>query len=165
MADSSSSRSPGAFWRAVFIGGIIAGSVDVGAAAVINHVGPTVVLHAIARGLLGKSAMAGGMATAAAGLGLQLTMSVLIAAIYGFACRRARLEAKLWPIWGLLAGGVIFVVMEFGVVPLSAYHHAPRFTATALLENLVAMAIFGLIVAFCLQGYPLRRSVLRVGEA
>jgi uncharacterized membrane protein YagU involved in acid resistance len=48
---------------------------------------------------------------------------------------------------GVLYGAVVFVVMEYVVVPLSAAGK-PHFTALSLAENLLAMFVFGLIVAF-----------------
>lgn len=70
---------------AVLIGGMVAGILDIGAAAAINRTGPVAILRVIASGLLGPKALKGG--TLAAGLGflLQLAMSIVIAAIYGLA--------------------------------------------------------------------------------
>jgi DMSO reductase anchor subunit len=45
----------------------------------------------------------------------------------------------LWA--GLVAG------TNYLVVPLSAWHVVPHFTRSRLLENIVAMVLFGLIVA------------------
>ena len=55
-------------------------------------------------------------------------------------CRR-------WIPAGLAYGVVVFVVMEFVVVPLSAAKN-PHFTALSLLENVLAMLLYGLIIAF-----------------
>ncbi len=49
---------------------------------------------------------------------------------------------------GLAYGVVIFPVMNFIVVPLSAWKSQPHFTALKLAENMAAMLLFGLIVAF-----------------
>jgi len=37
--------------------------------------------------------------------------------------------------------------MNYGVVPLSAWHVIPHFSTAHLLENIAAMVLFGLIVA------------------
>jgi hypothetical protein len=43
---------------------------------------------------------------------------------------------------------VIFFVMNYAVLPLSAWKSAPHFTALKFAENMAAMLLFGLIVAF-----------------
>ena len=46
---------------------------------------------------------------------------------------------------------IIFFVMNYAVVPLSAWARWPHFTADKFAENLLAMLLFGLIVAFFAQ--------------
>ncbi|HKU78857.1 MAG TPA: hypothetical protein VJQ42_03355, partial [Rhodanobacteraceae bacterium] len=65
---------------AILVGGLVAGTLDVGAAALINMIDPRVILRFIAGGLLGKAALQGGPAVAWLGLFLQWGMSLLIAA-------------------------------------------------------------------------------------
>lgn len=136
---------------AVLYGGFVAGSLDVLAAALINRVDPLVILRAIASGLLGRAAFQGGLPVAALGLLLQWAMSLLIAAIFVVAARRMAWLGRRWIAAGLLYGVVVFVVMEYVVVPLSAAAK-PHFTALSLVENLLAMGLFGLIVAFFARG-------------
>ncbi|KAA0070567.1 hypothetical protein [Rhodanobacter sp. T12-5] len=134
-------------WRAVLYGGFVAGSLDVLAAALINRINPLIILRAIASGLLGREAFQGGMPVAWLGLGLQWAMSLLIAAIFVLAARRMSWLTRRWIAAGVLYGAVVFVVMEYVVVPRSAAGK-PHFTALSLAENLLAMFVFGLIVAF-----------------
>ncbi len=141
---------------AILYGGFVAGSLDILAAALINRVDPLIIMRAIASGLLGRAAFQGGLPVAMLGLLLQWAMSLLIAAIFVFAARRLAWLGRRWVAAGLLYGVVVFVVMEYVVVPLSAAAK-PHFTALSLLENLLAMELFGLIVAFCARGVG-RRS-------
>lgn len=67
---------------AIALGGLIAGTIDIGAAALINGVSLFRILHFIAGGVLGKAALDGGAAVEWLGLALQWAMSVLIAAFY-----------------------------------------------------------------------------------
>ncbi len=71
----------------VVVGGLVAGTVDIFAAAAINAAPPGVILKAIASGLLGHGAFKGGVGTMVLGLVLQWAMSLVIAAIYGAARR------------------------------------------------------------------------------
>jgi hypothetical protein len=141
----TSLRTPS--WVAVLYGGFVAGSLDILAAALINRVDPLIIMRAIASGLLGRAAFQGGLPVAALGLLLQWAMSLLIAAIFVFAAGRMSWLSQRWITAGLLYGVVVFVVMEYVVVPLSAAAK-PHFTALSLAENLLAMLLFGLIVSF-----------------
>jgi hypothetical protein len=53
----------------------------------------------------------------------------------------------------LVAGGhrvrvPVYFTMEYVVVPLSAWHRWPKFAAVPFAENMAAMMVFGLIIAF-----------------
>ncbi|CAM5607045.1 hypothetical protein [Rhodanobacter lindaniclasticus] len=134
-------------------GGLVAGSVDIGVAALIDRVDPMVILRAIASGLLGPAAFRGGVIVSLLGLVLQWVMSLLIAAIFVMAARRMTWLHELWIGAGLAYGAAVFLVMEFVVVPLSAAA-IPHFTLVSLLENVLAMLLFGLIVAFFARRSP-----------
>jgi hypothetical protein len=151
----TSLRTPS--WVAVLYGGFVAGSLDILAAALINRVDPLIIMRAIASGLLGRAAFQGGLPVAALGLLLQWAMSLLIAAIFVFAAGRMSWLSRRWIAAGLLYGVVVFVVMEYVVVPLSAAAK-PHFTALSLVENLLAMLLFGLIVSFFARGTGPRSS-------
>lgn len=134
--------------RAVLCGGFIAGTIDIGAAALINQYSPVVILHAIASGLLGKASFQAGASAAWLGLGLQWAMSLLIAAIFVAAAARMAWLRNRWPLAGLAYGAVVYVVMNYVVVPLSAAPFKAPATLTLIVMNLLAMLLFGLIVAF-----------------
>jgi uncharacterized membrane protein YagU involved in acid resistance len=134
--------------RAILLGGIIAATLDIGAACLINHRPATFILHTIAGGLLAKSAYSGGTQTALLGLLLQELMGIIIAAVYVIAAQVLKSLRSRWLTWGLLYGAVIFAVMNYVVVPLSAWHVVPHFTAVKFVGNLLAMFLFGLIVAY-----------------
>jgi uncharacterized membrane protein YagU involved in acid resistance len=133
---------------AILYGGFIAGTLDVGAAALINMLSPVVILKAIASGVLGKPAFTGGASAAVLGLLLQWAMSLLIAAIFVFAARRLPRLALHWAAWGVAYGVVIFFVMNYVVRPLSAAWPKTSFTPVQFIENMLAMLLFGLIVAY-----------------
>ncbi|MGH8147765.1 MAG: hypothetical protein ACREPY_15720, partial [Rhodanobacteraceae bacterium] len=73
---------------AIAAGGFIAGTIDIGVAAWINHKQVPWILHAIAGGVMGVAAFRGGSATAWIGLLLQWGMSLLIAAVFVGASQR-----------------------------------------------------------------------------
>jgi uncharacterized membrane protein YagU involved in acid resistance len=141
---------------AVLGGGWIAGTVDIGSACLINSLPPPVILQAIASGVLGASAFHDGLGAVLAGLLLQWAMAQVIAGVYVSALVR-------WPKLGRhpLGGGsvygiVLYGVMNYVVVPLSAAPFGPPVQPLKRLENLLAMVAFGVIVAVAarLAGAP-----------
>jgi uncharacterized membrane protein YagU involved in acid resistance len=140
--------------RAILIGGLVAGTLDIGAAALINRVSPVLITHYIASGVLGKASFSLGASAAYLGLILQWAMSVVIATIYWWATARIPRLRERWWLGGALAGAVIFLVMNFFVMPFSAapitlHEVIARFRLAKGAENLLAMLVFGLIVAYC----------------
>jgi uncharacterized membrane protein YagU involved in acid resistance len=133
---------------AIVLGGMVAATIDIGAACLINGRSVTFILHSIAGGLLAKASFSGGTRTALLGLALQELMGVIIAAIYAVGARVMPVLSRRW-IWsGLAYGVIIFFVMNYVVVPLSAWQHWPHFTLPKFLANMAAMLLFGLIVAY-----------------
>lgn len=143
MAD----RAEGRVAAAILLGGLIAGTIDLGAASLISGASPILVMHAVAGGLIGKAAHGGGTPVAVVGFLLQWAMSLIIAAVYVVASLRAPVLRRWWVAAGLAYGVAVFFVMNYVVVPLSAVGHAFHFTPRSFALNLAAMLLFGLIVA------------------
>ncbi|MEP6939742.1 MAG: hypothetical protein ABI846_08255 [Rudaea sp.] len=142
---------------AILYGGLIAGTLDIGAAALINMIDPVVIMRYIAGGLLGKTqALAGGTPTAVLGTFLQWAMSLVIAAVYVLASRRLSFLTARWLPAGIAYGVVVFIVMNYVVVPLSAIAKLPTFTLYSFSTNLLAMIVFGVIVAYFARRYAPR---------
>jgi len=137
---------------AVLLGGLIAGTLDIGAAALINGRNPLVILLVIASGLLGKASFQGGLPAALLGLVLQWLMSLVISAIFVLLSNRVPELKQHWSAAGLAYGVGIFVVMNYLVVPLSEIGRLPQFTVWTFGGNLLAMLGFGLLIAFFARG-------------
>ena len=133
--------------RTILIAGLTAGTIDIGAACLINSLPPVTILQAIASGVLGQASFSNGAPAAALGLLLQWAMSCLIAAIYVIAAQKLARLRRSWVAAGVAYGIVVFVVMSYVVMPLSAVGRSPSFTAEAFAGNLLAMVLFGLIIA------------------
>ena len=132
---------------AILWGGFVAGTLDIGAASLISGYNPIIILKYIACGLLGKGAMAGGLPEAALGMVLQWAMSLVIAAIFVLLVGRRVAATRQWPVWGVAYGTVVFFVMNYAVVPLSALQKVPHFSVFSFVANLAAMLLFGWIIA------------------
>jgi uncharacterized membrane protein YagU involved in acid resistance len=130
--------------------GLVAGTVDIAAASLINTTNPLIILLAIASGLLGKAAFHGGGGVMLLGLVLQWVMSIIIAGVFTLAAARIPALARRWVLNGALYGVVVFIVMNFVVVPLSVAPIKPGWALStpSIVKNLVAMLVFGWIVAY-----------------
>lgn len=133
---------------AALSGGVLAGTIDIGAACLITGRSVTYILQAIAGGLLGERSFSGGTQTAILGLFLQEFMGILIAAIYVGATFALPVLNQRWVRFGLAYGVVIFFVMNYMVLPLSAWRLVPHFSVAHFAANMAAMLLFGSIVAY-----------------
>lgn len=145
--ENTMTRSRPSPLAAILWGGLVAGTLDIGAASLISGLSPVVILKYIAAGLLGKGALAGGPTEAALGMLLQWAMSLLIAAVFVLLVGRRVAATRQWPVWGVAYGVVVFAVMNYVVVPLSALHKVPHFSVFSFVANLAAMLLFGWIIA------------------
>jgi uncharacterized membrane protein YagU involved in acid resistance len=135
-------------FTAIVLGGVIAASIDIAAASLISARNPAHILQIIAGGLLGKASFGGGTQTMLLGAALQEAMGVLIAAVYVLASKLLPTLRRHWVLGGLAYGVAVFFVMNYAVLPLSALKVTPHFTPVKFAENMAAMLLFGLIVAF-----------------
>jgi uncharacterized membrane protein YagU involved in acid resistance len=152
-----------------FLGaGILAATLDIGAAAAINRKSPAVILRIIASGLRGGIALDGGTSASILGFVLQLTMGIVIAAVYGLASICIPLLARMWIAGGLAYGVSIFVVMTYVILPLSAAPSRPPAGISKIIKDVLAMLGFGLIISYAVHRAslagcesPVRPSVKR----
>ena len=111
------------------IGGGIGGLLDAIYATVLWGVilgsNPAGIWQSVAAGLLGKASFDGGNATAVLGLALHFCIAFVMALVYVLASRRLPVLLSRPILMGVLYGFVLYVVMNFVVVPLSAIGMRP----------------------------------------
>lgn len=141
--------SPAAF--AILVGGSIAGALDIAYAisfSVLRGGSATGLLQTVASGLLGASSYDGGTATAALGLALHFLLALLFAAAFFLSARRVPVLVRRAVPFGVLYGLVVFAIMKFIVLPLSAFPHPIRFSLLATGTDLLSHMFFvGLPIA------------------
>ena len=122
--------------KPILYAAVLVGVLDITATCINLGVtygfGPLRVLKRVAGGLLGRSAVEGGFATAALGLAMHFTMALTITTIFYALSRRLPLPQKLWGVVavGLLYGATVFAVNNFATAPFlswvrSLYLHTP----------------------------------------
>lgn len=110
----------------ILLGGLAAGALDIVYAFVVYGplsygVTPQQVLQSVAAGWIGREASrAGGWDTALLGLGSHFLIATLMAAVYVLAAQGMKALTQRAILWGLLYGLVLYVAMNYVVVPLSA---------------------------------------------
>ena len=150
-------NKPRAF-QAIFWGGLIAGALDLAGACVVSYlranVSPVRVMQSISSGLLGSAAYTGGAKTAAMGVVLHFIIATTVTALFYFASRKLRFMIERPITWGLVYGVLVYLFMNFIVLPLSAFP-APR-TPPALSGRLI-----GLLIIMLCGGIPIALIVRR----
>jgi|SRR5215470_5768490 len=142
---------------AIFVGGLVAGALDITYAITflaMNGRPPMWTLQSVATGLLGRASFDGGVRTALLGLLCQFVIACGAAAIYYLASRFFSPLVSLAVPAGLVFGVCIWLVMNFVVLPLSAFPFPQRFTPESVVRNvLVHMFLIGLPIALSVRRY------------
>lgn len=117
---SAPAGSPRAVPRAVFLGTLAVGVLDMTDATLYYGISPMRCLRGVAAGLLGPSARTGGVPATLLGALLLFFISFAIVCTYWQASRRVPALARQAFVWGPLYGIAVFFFMNYVVVPLSA---------------------------------------------
>jgi hypothetical protein len=139
--------------------GLIAGTIDIGAACTINQVGPAPILRFISSGLLGAP-LPHEPWVYCLGMVLQWLMSIIIAAVFVLASTKIPALLRNWIAAGIAYGIGVYFVMTFVVVPLSRAKSG-HVTMTSFAENLAAMVVFGLIVSYTALRMTAKRATAK----
>lgn len=119
--------------QAIAAGGLTAAALDIIYAFVVYGplsygLSPMQVLQSVAAGWLGRDlARAGGWETATLGAATHILIALTMATVFVFAARKIASLAARPVIAGLGYGLILYIVMNYVVVPLSAAHKAQRF--------------------------------------
>ncbi|MDR0181816.1 hypothetical protein [Lysobacter arvi] len=144
----SALRSPASriLWSFVVIGGLVVALGDFLFATTLwfswDAEGLRRVFQTIAVGVLGPASYEGGLASAVLGAVLHVLMATAFVAIYALVARRFPSLLARPVVLGVLYGVVLYVVMNFVVMPLSRVGRSPSFAhpdwiAWAVLAHMV----------------------------
>lgn len=110
--------------RYVLAGGLVAGALDITYACVFWAIKAGVpaqrIFQSVAAGLLGKASFTGGWGTAVLGLGLHFFIATTMSVTYYVVSRRLPVLAERPVPFGAAYGLLLYVIMNYVVVPLSA---------------------------------------------
>jgi len=116
--------------RAIAYGTLVVGGLDILDAMLFwglwNDVPPIRIFQSIAAGLLGREAARnGGLPAALLGAALHVFIAFSVVSVYYLASRRLALLRERPVACGLLYGVLVYLIMTFLVVPLSAAFNPP----------------------------------------
>jgi hypothetical protein len=138
---------------AILVGGLIVGALDLTYAIVVySPRNPIVIPQGIASGVLGVKSYSGGAATAALGVLLHFVIALGAATVYYLASRKLRFLVRRAVLFGLIYGALVFMFMNWVVLPLSAfpYRRAPTIFKVEFVWHWVGV---GLPIALCVRHY------------
>ncbi|MGN6512682.1 MAG: hypothetical protein ACTHKZ_03810 [Lysobacteraceae bacterium] len=141
-------------WRWVLAGGLVLATLDAAFATgywrLAAGVPWTRVFQSVAAGVLGvEASVAGGAATAWLGLALHYAIAMCFVAACTLAATRRAALLRHAPACGIAYGLLLYLVMNWVVIPLSAIGHLPSFGDRPWVAGSVAMhAVVGLVCAY-----------------
>lgn len=127
----------------IALAGLTCGVLDISCTLTLsrlNRIAPMRLLQAVASGLLGQKSFAGGVSTAALGLGLHFLIAFTAAGAYFAASRKLSALNEHAVLCGLLYGIAVHLFMSFVVLPLSALKRP--FSIKAFATQLVVHMFF-----------------------
>ncbi len=143
---------------AVLVGGGIAATLDIIYAIVRNGgygKSPLWVLQSVASGWMGEGAFASGTTGGIVGLVSHYGTVFVAAAVYLVASRSFPILRSRAMACGAIFGVLVYLFMNFVVLPLSAFPFDFPYPLARLLEGFVSHALFvGLPIAWAVRKYP-----------
>src|SRR5258708_7586807 len=134
-------------FRAILLGGLMAGTLDITYACIYSYVmrrtSPIRILQSVASGALGANAFTGGIKTAVLGLVFHFLIALTAAAVYYLASRRLRFLITQAIICGVIYGIGIYLFMNFVALPLSAIPFTMSYPLVSLIGGLL-IHMFGI---------------------
>jgi uncharacterized membrane protein YagU involved in acid resistance len=135
----------------VLAGGLVAGTLDIAYACIFwslkRDVPAQRILQSVAAGLLGDASFEGGGATAALGLSLHFLIALSMSVVYYLAARRWPLLRQRPVACGAAYGLLLYVVMNYVVVPLSAAGRGSKDPLWITLSIAVHVLLIGIPIA------------------
>ncbi len=151
MAAETSRARSGAF-AAILRIGLIAGTLDISENLIFNYfrgITPTRIFQYIAGGLIGPQSAHLGMESVALGVAIHYTIALTWTAIFYLASMKMAVLIRRPVICGILYGGLVYIIMNFVVLPLTRVPHsrAPMTLASRVSGVLALLFCIGLTVA------------------
>jgi hypothetical protein len=143
---------------------LVAGTLDISENIIFNafrHVTPYMIFQYIASGLVGMKSFDAGIASVALGVAIHYAIALAWTVLFFVASRRLEILVRRPVICGLLYGGVVYMIMNFVVLPLTRVPHSEKATTLASRINGVAALLFCIGLTISLM---VRRHTGRIAQ-
>ena len=144
-------------FQPIFLGGLIAGTLDICAACLTAWlragVGPIGLLQYVASGALGPAAFQGGIKSALIGLALHFLIATIWTVVFYLASRKWLFLIERPIQFGLIYGIAVYLIMSFVVVPLSRVTPRPATITGRTIGILTIMFCIGLPIALIVRRF------------
>jgi hypothetical protein len=150
-ASPSSNAFPAIFWA-----GFTCGALDISAAFItwaFSGVKPYRILQGIASGLLGPRSFNEGWPAAVLGLACHFFIAFSAATVFYMASRKIIFLTRRAVISGIIYGVLVYLVMDWIVVPLSRAHRRPFSLSATVVAIITHMVCVGLPIALMVRRY------------
>lgn len=148
----ANARSSHTVWTVVWIG-LVAGTLDISENIIFNafrHITPWMIFQYIASGLIdGKSFTMGG-ASVALGVAIHYAIAMAWTVIFYLLSRRLLVMTRQATICGIAYGGVVYIIMNFLVLPMTRVPHARAAATVASRASGVLALLFCIGLAISL---------------
>ena len=154
---SSSARRASNFWAVIWIG-LVAGTLDIGENLIFNvfrHVTPKMVFQYIASGLIDGRAFTMGGASVALGVAIHYAIAMTWTVIFFLLSRKLIFLTRRAAISGIVYGGIVYIIINFVVLPLTRVPHAPKaMTLASRISGVLALLFcIGLAIALLVRKF------------
>lgn len=138
--------------------GLVAGTLDITENIIFNQFrGVTVkmIFQYIASGLIGMKSFSLGGESVALGVAIHYAIAMTWTVIFYLLSRKLLFLTRQAAIGGIVYGGIVYVIMNFVVLPLTAVPHAPRaMTVASRISGVLALLFcIGLTIALLTRQY------------
>ncbi|HEX8815077.1 MAG TPA: hypothetical protein VF753_06215 [Terriglobales bacterium] len=156
MRDATGDR-PSAVLTVLWIG-LVAGTLDISENIIFNYfrgITPKMIFQYIASGLIGMRSIQMGAASVALGVVIHCLIALTWTTIFYLASRRIPALTRHPVISGLTFGGVVYLVMNFAVLTLTAVPHVRAAkTPAALISAVLALLLcIGLPISWLVKRF------------
>jgi len=150
-------RPPHKSWTVVWIG-LVAGTLDITENIIFNHfrgVTMKMIFQYIASGLIGMKSFSLGTESVALGVAIHYAIAMTWTVIFYLLSRKLLILTRQAAICGIVYGGVVYVIMNFVVLPLTAVPHSTKAVTLASRVSGVLALLFciGLTISLLIREY------------
>lgn len=155
--DSANRPAPRAVWTVFWIG-LVAGTLDISENIIFNafrHITMKQIFQYIASGLIDGKSFTMGSASVALGVGIHYCIAMTWTIIFFLLSRKLLFLIRHAAISGIVYGGIVYIIMNFVVLPLTRIPHSIRAaTLASRISGILALLFcIGLTIALLVKRF------------